>query len=95
MQVLGCLRIGMLFAPKSGKRYTGHTSDLNRRLKEHNSGMCKSTKIDIDWKVIYAEEYPTRSEAMKREKWLKSGRGSRFLKTIMAEQAPDSINITT
>jgi hypothetical protein len=35
------------------KRYIGHTFDLERRLLEHNSGLCKSTKIDRDWRVIY------------------------------------------
>ncbi|MEE9555170.1 MAG: GIY-YIG nuclease family protein [candidate division Zixibacteria bacterium] len=63
----------------NGKRYTGYTSDLSRRLEEHNSGACKSTKSGNGWKVVYSEEFPTRSEAMKHEKWLKSGIGRKFL----------------
>ncbi|PKK82700.1 MAG: endonuclease [candidate division Zixibacteria bacterium HGW-Zixibacteria-1] len=67
----------------SGRRYTGHTSDLERRLIEHNSGMCRTTKGESTWKVAYTEEYATRSDAMKREKWLKSGRGRDFLESIL------------
>ncbi len=67
---------------QSGKYYTGYTSDLNKRLAEHNSGQCKTTKTDSGWKVIYSELYKSRSEAMKREKWLKTGVGREFIKTI-------------
>ena len=66
-----------------GKIYTGHTGDLKKRLSEHNSGLCKSTKIDKDWRLIYSEEYKSRSEAMKREKWLKTGAGRDFIKNII------------
>ena len=64
------------------KRYIGHTSDLERRLLEHNSGLCKSTKIDRDWRVIYQEKFNTRGEALKRERWLKTGRGREFIEKI-------------
>jgi len=68
---------------KTGHRYTGHTNDLERRLIEHNSGLCKTTCRESTWQVIYTEEYSIRSEAMKREKWLKSGRGRDFLQSIL------------
>ena len=51
-----------------GKIYTGHTDNLPRRLSEHNSGLCKTTKSGTDWQTIYTEQFPTRGEAMKREK---------------------------
>ncbi len=64
----------------SSKRYTGHTKDLAHRIVEHNSGMCKTTKTDVGWRVVYTEEFQTRSEAMAREKWLKTGAGREFLR---------------
>jgi putative endonuclease len=64
---------------ENGKSYTGHTSDLERRLIEHNSGKCKTTKVCCNWLVVYSEVFMTRSDAMKREKWLKSGVGRQFL----------------
>ena len=72
----------------TGKRYTGHTEHLDQRLVEHNSGRCKSTKVDTGWRVIYTELYKTRGEAMKREKWLKSGVGRRFLDGQIAGWSP-------
>jgi len=72
----------------SGKLYVGHTSDLKRRLVEHNSGMCKTTKVDTDWQVVYSEDCTTRGQAMKREKWLKTGVGREFLINRIQSKAP-------
>jgi putative endonuclease len=69
---------------KCGNRYTGYTAELERRLQEHNAGLCKTTKVDNQWKVIYQESYEMRGEAMKREKWLKSGAGRRYIDNILA-----------
>ena len=57
----------------SGKNYTGHTNNIQRRLSEHNNDMCKTTKTESNWKVVHLESFKTRGEAMKREKWLKTG----------------------
>ena len=73
-----------------GKIYTGHTADLKKRLSEHNSGFCKSTKIDKGWKIIYSKSFESRGDAMKREKWLKTGTGRDFLKEIIRGVESDS-----
>ncbi len=65
-----------------GRIYVGFTSDIDRRLQEHNSGKTKSTKGFKPWKLIYFEECIGRVEARKREKYLKSGIGKEFLKNI-------------
>jgi putative endonuclease len=56
------------------KHYTGFTTDLVQRLGQHNSGITKSTKNRGNWELLYSEKFFTRSEAMRREKVLKSGR---------------------
>lgn len=63
--------------------YKGHTSDLENRLKEHNSAKTKSTKGYIPWELIYFEIFDTKEEAMGREKFFKSGIGREFLKKII------------
>jgi putative endonuclease len=68
---------------KDGKLYIGQTSDINKRFAEHNSGMCKSTKSRAPFELIYKEMYESRSEAMKREKELKSGKGREFIKKML------------
>jgi putative endonuclease len=69
---------------KDGNLYIGQTSDIEKRLTEHNSGLCKSTKSRIPFKLIYQEEFKTRSEAMKKEKELKTGRGREFIRKMLA-----------
>ncbi len=70
---------------RSGKRYTGYTGNLERRLQEHNSGKCKTTKSSTGWQVIYRESFDSRSEAMSRERWLKSGKGRDFLRSLISK----------
>lgn len=64
----------MLKSLKDGKFYIGCTSDLKKRLKQHNSGMVRSTKARRPFELVYWEPLGTRSEAMKRERQLKSFR---------------------
>jgi putative endonuclease len=67
-----------------GYRYTGMTEDLEKRLNEHNNKTLSFwTKRGTDWKLVYKEEFNTRSEAMKKEKWLKTGAGRDFLNEII------------
>lgn len=73
----------VLYSEKFNRTYTGLTNNLERRLREHNSKRNKSTKAYVPWKVIYTEEFDTRIEARKREKYLKSGIGRDFIKTII------------
>jgi len=60
-------------------RYIGSTSNVVKRITEHNNGKCRYTSGRKPWGLIYQEEYKTRSEAMKREKFLKSGQGRKWL----------------
>ena len=62
------------------RRYIGQTDNLERRLTEHNTGRSPYTKGRGPWELIYWEEFGTRREAIKREHFLKSGKGREFLK---------------
>ena len=68
----------------TGKRYTGSTQNLEARLRAHNDGLSPYTKGRGPWELLYSEEFPTRSEAMKREKFLKTGKGRDFLDEILS-----------
>lgn len=65
---------------ESGKIYIGQTNDLGERLRRHNSNQCCSTKNRGLWSIIYSEKFCTRSEAMKKERFLKSGKGREWIK---------------
>lgn len=67
------------------KIYIGQTCDIEQRLKLHNQRTFKKSftaKFSGKWELIYKEEFLTRSEALKREKELKSYRGREFLKQL-------------
>jgi len=79
----------IVYAIKSLSRnyiYVGFSSNLGKRLKRHNKGQNKTTKPYAPFKLIYTEMAPTRAQARKREKYLKSGAGKEFLKRIMANK---------
>ena len=55
--------------------YIGSTQDVLKRIEVHNSTKAKWTKRYQPWVLEYAEEFETRGEAVKREKYLKSQKG--------------------
>jgi putative endonuclease len=65
---------------KTGELYTGCTTDLVRRVREHNSGAgSKFTRSRLPVAVVYKEELGSRSEALRRERAIKGMRRSEKL----------------
>ena len=60
---------------KDGKCYIGSTSNLKARLNFHKAGLQKSTKSRTPFELIYSEEFASKTEALKREKQIKSYKG--------------------
>jgi putative endonuclease len=74
-----------VYAIKSTVRnyiYVGMTNNVNRRLIEHNNGENRSTKAYKPFVLIYTAEFQTRIEAREKEKYLKSGIGKEYLKSL-------------
>jgi putative endonuclease len=63
-----------------GKFYTGYTSDLEKRVYEHNSGKVYSTKKRIPFELIYFEFCRNINDALHREKYLKTTYGKRYIR---------------
>jgi putative endonuclease len=60
--------------------YVGYTSNLIERMKSHNYLSEKDwTRSYRPWKVIYSEYFSSKSEALKREKTLKNGKGREWI----------------
>lgn len=70
---------------KNDDLYTGFTSDLKRRITEHNQGKNFSTKFGKPWSLIYYEACLHKDDAMRREKYLKTSQGKRLLKRRLKE----------
>ncbi len=66
-----------------GILYKGSTENLEKRIKQHNAGHSRWTKNKGPWKVVYKEKFNLKSEALKREKFFKSGKGRAILKKIV------------
>ena len=45
----------ILYSAKLNKYYVGSTTDMERRLEEHNRGKEKFTKTGLPWKLVYQE----------------------------------------
>ena len=61
----------VLQSKKDRSIYIGYTSDLEKRLKEHNRGLCHSTKNRTPFRIAAYEAYSSESDARTREKRLK------------------------
>jgi len=72
-----------IFNRDADKIYIGQTMDIHERLQQHNEHTLKgyTSRFEGEWSLIYTESVATRSEALKREKQLKSYRGREFVKT--------------
>ena len=69
----------ILISKKDNKRYIGMTSNLQRRLFEHNAGSVKSTRNRRPLELLHKEEFDNKSDALLREKELKNKKGKIFL----------------
>ncbi len=65
---------------KNGDLYIGSTENVDNRLRKHNNGKVKSTKFYRPWQLLGFEAYNTRSEAVKREMFLKNHQQKEILK---------------
>lgn len=70
----------LLKSLKDGKYYTGFSSNLRARVKDHNLGNVQSTKDRRPLKLIYYEAYEEKPHALRREKFLKTTKGKLQLK---------------
>lgn len=69
------------------KLYTGFTGDLKRRVKDHNGGKVDSTKNRRPLELIYYEAYKEKSDALEREKFLKTTKGKLQLRKQISSYA--------
>ena len=79
----------ILKSTKNKRFYIGVTERLEIRIVEHNQGKAKSTKPYRPWNIIYKEEFNNKSEAYKREYWLKHPKGYNDKLNIIKQHSLD------
>ena len=73
----------VLFSRRYRKTYTGITGNLFRRLKQHNQGVNTYTKRYRPWTIAYSEKCEDRTIARRRERYLKSAAGRKWMTKIL------------
>lgn len=73
---------------KNRRTYVGWTTDLDKRLADHNAGRGAKSTRGRQWRLLYAEKYKTRSEALSREWHLKRDRSFRRALAVGDEDEP-------
>lgn len=80
----------ILLSEKDSRTYVGYCKNIQIRLKNHNTGLVKSTKHRRPFKLLYLEEHQTMALAKHRERYWKSGGGRRKLKKFYSITLPTS-----
>ncbi len=72
----------ILQSQKDKSYYIGYSKDVASRLVQHNTGKSTYTKRKIPWNLVYTEKFELKSDAIKREKFLKAQRNTEFYKKL-------------
>lgn len=76
--------IYIIYSEKCDRYYAGHTDSIPKRLEEHNIG--KGGKFASNcrpWNLVYSEQFSYRSDAMKREREIKSKKSRKYIEWLI------------
>jgi putative endonuclease len=78
----------VLYSPSHNKLYIGYTADIEKRMASHNFLATKGYTIKHrPWNLVYTEVFEAKSDAMRREKELKSARGRVFIRELLTKSS--------
>lgn len=87
MKDFSCLymyKVYVLYSENHNKIYIGCTSDLEDRLLSHNVMGTKGFTVKYrPWRVIHTESFLEKTDALKREKQLKTAKGREFIRSLI------------
>jgi putative endonuclease len=73
----------ILRSVKDGRYYVGFTENVEERLRFHNAGLQRSTRARVPFKLVHCEDFELKSDALKREKQIKSYKGGNAFKKLV------------
>ena len=77
----------VLYSSQFDKIYVGFTNNLQNRFKSHNELGNKGWTIKFrPWVILHTENFDTKSDAMRREKQLKSAMGRTFIRELIQQK---------
>jgi len=80
----GMFTVYVLFSPKFRKIYVGFTANLEQRMIAHNQLAKKGFTVKFrPWEILFTEQFESKTDAMRREKALKTAAGRAFIWSII------------
>jgi putative endonuclease len=74
----------VLKSEKDNNFYTGFSENLYKRIEEHDAGRVESTMYRGPFKLVYYEACLNKKDALKRERYLKTAWGKRYIKSRLS-----------
>ena len=75
----------VLISETDRQLYIGYTTNIEERIIDHNRGHTKSTASRKPLKLVFCEQYLSKADALRREKYLKTTSGKKALKLMLRE----------
>ena len=72
-----------MYSSRLDKYYVGSTTDMGRRLEEHNRGKEKFTSTGMPWKLVYKELFEELKQARQRELYIKKMKSRKYIETLV------------
>ncbi len=73
----------ILFSSRLDKYYVGSTTDMERRMEEHNRGKEKFSSTGVPWILVYKEIFEELADARKREIEIKKQKSRKYIKSLL------------
>jgi putative endonuclease len=73
----------ILYSKTRDRYYIGSCENVTIRLVRHNAGATPSTKSGRPWIVVYTEGYDNKTDALKREKYIKKMKSKSYIESII------------
>ena len=75
----------ILQSEKNHSYYIGSAKNIQSRLKQHNNGNVASTRYKKPYKLVFSQEFPTKEDAQRNEKKIKSWKRRDFVERIISD----------
>jgi len=75
----------VIYSASRDRYYVGSTSNLQERLLKHNANHKGFTGKAGDWKIVHSEEFASKTEALTREKQIKSWKSRKMIEKLFVK----------
>jgi len=82
----------ILQSQKDKSFYIGYTQNMSQRLEKHNKAKKGYTSTKQPWKIVYYETFPTKTQAIQRERFLKAQKNKAFYISLINGWSGSSVD---